>query len=200
MRALLAALLMLPVLAYAADRKPEVYKWVDDKGVVHYTDKPPSENATPAKLPPLQTYKGGTAPDLRRYDKPTQNGKPVGLAQLDVVTPAHDETFHSGERTVPVAVMVTPPLDEDQRLIYLLDGTPQSTPTSDTSFAFTSVERGSHTASVMLVDLAGNEIATSTSVTFHVKPPIAGQADRFKPQPPPQTPGNKTKPTPPKKP
>ena len=199
MRTLLAVLVILPVLAYAADnKKPEVYKWVDENGVVHYTDKPPAENATPAKLPPLQTYKGGTAPDLRRYDKPTRNGKPTGLAQLDLVTPSHDETFRSGERTVPIAVVVTPPLGEDQRLIYLLDGTPQSTPTADTSFAFTGVERGSHTASVMLVDTAGNELATSTSVTFHVKPPIAGQADKFKPKPPPQTPGNKPKPAPPK--
>jgi len=122
MRALLAALLMLPVLAYAADRKPEVYKWVDDKGVVHYTDKPPSENATPAKLPPLQTYKGGTPPDLSRFDK--GGGKATGAAQIQVVTPAQDETFRSGERTVPVAVVLTPQLTEGQRLVYLLDGTP----------------------------------------------------------------------------
>lgn len=183
MRIALMVLLLLPLLASAAG-KQEVYKWVDDKGVVHYTDKPPSENAEPAKLPPLQTYKGGTAPDLRRYDKPTKDGKPAGLAQLDVVTPAHDETFHGGERTVPVAVVVTPGLEPDQRLIYLLDGTPQNTPTVDTSFAFTNVNRGSHTASVMLVDTSGNPLASSTSVTFHVKPPIAGQAQQLAPKPP----------------
>ena len=177
-------LLLSLVLASAAVAKDEVYKWVDDKGVVHYTDKPPTENAQPAKLPPLQTYKGGTTPDLKRFDKATKNGKPVGLAQIDLVTPGHDETFRGGERTVPVAVVVTPPLTADQRLIYLLDGKPASTPTSDTSYAFTNVDRGSHTASAMLVDTAGNEIATSTSVTFHMKPPVAGQAQKLAPRPP----------------
>ena len=177
-------LLLSMVLASSAVAKDEVYKWVDEKGVVHYTDKPPTDNAKPAKLPPLQTYKGGTAPDLKRYDKPTKGGKPAGLAQIDVVTPAHDETFHGGERTVPMAVVVTPPLDADQRLIYLLDGKPASTPTTDTSYAFTNVDRGSHSASAMVVDQAGNEIATSTSVTFHMKPPIAGQAEKLAPKPP----------------
>jgi hypothetical protein len=176
-------LLLSLVLAPSAVAKDEVYKWVDDKGVVHYTDKPPSENAQPAKLPPLQTYKGGTAPDLRRYDKPAQNGKPAGLAQVDLVTPGHDETFRGGERTVPVAVVVTPPLAADQRLIYMLDGKPASTPTTDTSYAFTNVDRGSHTASAMLVDMAGNEIASSTSVTFHMKLPVQGQAQKLQPKP-----------------
>jgi hypothetical protein len=198
MRTLLLLAVLLPGLALGQEPAPpanppppqkardQVYKWVDDKGVVHYTDKPPSDGARPTTLPPLQTYKGGTNPDLNRFDKPVA-GKPAGAAQaalLDVVTPSHDETFRGGERTVPVAVVVTPPLDADQRLIYMLNGTPQNTPTSDTSFAFTNVDRGTHTASVVLVDAAGNTLATSSTVTFHMKPPIAGQADKFKPKPP----------------
>ncbi|HUR39971.1 MAG TPA: DUF4124 domain-containing protein [Verrucomicrobiae bacterium] len=170
---ILIALLCLALATYAVAKEP-VYKWVDDKGVVHYTDKPPTDNARPAQLPPLQTYKGNKPPtDLQRFDKGNQAGKQAGIAQIDVVTPARDETFRSGERTVPVAVMVTPPLAEGQRLIYLLDGTPQSTPTPDTSFALTNVERGSHTVSVTLVDDAGNALANSSGITFHMKPPTA---------------------------
>lgn len=163
--------------APAPSKKPPtnsggVYKWVDEKGVVHYTDKPPADNARPAKLPPLQTYKGGTNPSLGKFDRPVP-GKATNLAQIDVVTPAREETFRGGERTVPVAVVVTPPLAQGQRLIYLLDGTPQNTPTPDTSFALTNVDRGTHTVSVSLVDESGNVLANSTGVTFHMKPPIA---------------------------
>ena len=183
MRIALTLFLLLPLLASAAE-KAEVYKWVDEKGVIHYTDKPPNDNAQPAKLPPLQTYKGGTTPNLSKFDKGPQGGKATGAALVEVVTPAQDETFRSGERTVPVAVILTPPLNEGQRLVYMLDGTPQSTPISDTSFAFTGVERGTHAASVMLVDTAGNELASSRPVTFHVKPAIAGQAEKLKPKPP----------------
>ena len=173
MRTVVAVLLLLPLLALAAGK--EVYKWVDDKGVVHYTDKPPTEGAQPAKLPPLQTYKGAPPANLSKFEKPTPKA-PLSAVDIQIVTPARDETFRGGERVVPVAVMVTPQLEEGQRLIYLLDGSPQSQPTADTSFAFTNVERGSHSVSVSLVDEAGNSIGSSGSVTFHMKPPIAGQA------------------------
>jgi hypothetical protein len=177
MRNSFAVLLLLPALAFAAGQ-PEVYKWTDKDGVVHYTDKPPSDTAAPAKLPPLQTYKGGTAPpDLTKFDKGARPGKPAaGIYQVQVVTPAADETFRSTDRTVPVAVMVSPALQDGHRLIYLLDGTPDSTPTSNTSHAFTGVDRGSHSAAVTLVDEDGAEIGRSNTVTFHVKPPQVKRA------------------------
>jgi hypothetical protein len=186
MRKLVFLLVLLPALVLAQENvdpqvsapkkatKDQVYKWVDKDGVVHYSNKPPTDDAKPAKLPPLQTYKGGTTPNLSKYDKPT-SGKPAagGSAQIDVVTPTREETFRGGERTVPVGVVVTPALAEGQRLIYLLDGTPQASPTPDTSFALTNVERGSHTVSVTLIDASGNQLGSSAPVTFHVKPPTA---------------------------
>lgn len=169
MRILLFAALLIPALAAAA---PQVYKWVDDKGVVHYTDKPPTQYATPAKLPPLQTYKRGTAPDLNKFTPPN-GGKPVTAVgpQIQVVTPSREETFHGGERTVPVAVLVTPAMDPEQKLIYLLDGKPMGAATSDTSFALTEVDRGEHTVAVTLVDAAGQELSRSSPVTFYMRPP-----------------------------
>ena len=177
-------LVALPALALAQDPAPaqkkpakgEVYKYVDEKGVVHYTDKPPSDDARPAPLPPLQTYKGGTAPDLGRFSsKAPASAAPRSDAAevlVQLVTPSADETFRGGERTVPVAVMVTPALTDKQRLVYYLDGTPRSPATTDTAYSFTEVDRGAHTAAVAVVDAAGNELARSSTVTFHVKPPI----------------------------
>src|SRR5690349_18207126 len=105
-----------PVAKKPATRSGEVYKWIDDKGVVHYTDKPPSQNATPAALPPLQTYKGGTTPNLSRFERPASKAPDAAPgtapaaasgAQLQIVTPSSGETFSGGQRIVPVAVMVT---------------------------------------------------------------------------------------------
>lgn len=172
MRTLIAVLLLALASPAVAE---EVYKWVDENGVVHYTDHPPSKDAKPAKLPPLQTYKGGTTPDLNRYDKGPKDGKGAAAeaAQVQVVTPSQDETFRSAERTVPIAVLVTPALREGQRLIYVVDGKPVSMPTTDTAHALTGVDRGSHSVVVTLVDEAGQELAQSRPVTFHMKPPIA---------------------------
>ena len=184
MRTLAALFLLLPALALAQDAPPppakpaakdQVYKWVDKDGVIHYSSQPPTDNAKPAKLPPLQTYKGGTNPNLGKFDKSATKGAAPGVgSSIDIVTPAHDETFRGGERIVPVAVVVTPQLAEGQKLIYLLDGTPASAPTTNTSYALTEVDRGTHSVSVTLVDaVSGETLATSPSVTFHMKPPIA---------------------------
>jgi hypothetical protein len=180
--------------------KDQVYKWVDKDGVVHYSNQPPADNAKPAKLPPIQTYKGGTNPNLSKFAKPTAGAAAAGspgagaTSLIEIVTPSHDETFRGGERVVPVAVVVTPQLVEGQKLIYLLDGTPASAPTTDTSFALTGVERGSHTVSVALVDALGETVATSPGVNFHMKPPTADMG--AKPPAKPGTPPAKPKPKP----
>jgi hypothetical protein len=167
-----------PATAPAPPKKPptrngEVYKWVDENGVVHYTDKPPSETVKPAKLPPLQTYRQGTAPDLTKFDRAGTPARPAAASaapQIQVVTPANDETFHGGDRTVPVAVVLTPALGAGQRLIYMLDGKTAGS-SSGTSYAFTDVDRGTHTASVAVVDADGQELTRSSGVTFHVIQP-----------------------------
>lgn len=164
----------------------QVYKWVDDQGVVHYTDKPPADGAQPTRLPPLQTYKGGTNPNLSKFEKPGAKATTQNAAQLDIVTPAHDETFR--DRTVPVAVMVTPQLRAGQKLVYLLDGVPASAPTTQTSYALTEVDRGTHTVSVTVVDEAGNQLGSSPGVTVHVKPPIVDNPGGKKPNKPPNKP------------
>jgi hypothetical protein len=210
MRTLALLLAFLPALVLAQEAPPpapppqkappakdQVYKWVDKDGVVHYSSTPPAEGAQPARLPPVQTYKGGTKPPLEKFAKPTAKGNVSAGSQIEVVTPSSDETFRGGERVVPVAVLVTPQLSEAQKLVYLLDGTPASPPTSDTSFALTGVDRGTHTVSVSLVDAnTGETLATSSGVTFHMKPPIADQGGKT--NPPPAKPGPpKPKPKPP---
>ncbi|MGQ0586681.1 MAG: DUF4124 domain-containing protein [Gammaproteobacteria bacterium] len=204
MRTLILVFALLPAFVLAQDApapeapppakpkaKDQVYKWVDKDGVVHYSNQPPAEGAKPAKLPPLQTYKGGTNPNLSRFDKPGAKGGAAagGAVNIEIVTPSNDETFHGGERVVPVAVMVTPQIGAGQKLIYLLDGRPASPPTTDTSFALTGVDRGTHSVSVTLVGEAGDEIAASGSVTFHMRPPTVDQAkpaNAPKPGPPPK--------------
>jgi len=210
MRTLALLLVLLPAFVLAqeatepaappppkAPTKDQVYKWVDKDGVIHYGNQPPTRDATPAKLPPLQTFKGGTAPpNLNKFAKPGAAGTaaPGGAINVDIVTPSKEETFRGGERVVPVAVMVTPQMGQGLKLIYVLDGTPASPPTSDTSFALTNVERGAHTVSVTLVGAAGEELANSNTVTFYMHPPTVDQGAKTPAKP--ATPPTKPKPKP----
>ncbi len=209
MRTLALLLVLLPAFVLAqettepppptkqAPAKDRVYKWVDKDGVIHYGSQPPTKDATPVKLPPIQTFKGGTAPpNLNKFAKPGAAGAaaPGGAINVEVVTPSREETFRGGERVVPVAVMVTPQMGEGHKLIYLLDGTPASPPTPDTSWALTNVERGSHTVSVTLLGAAGEELATSNPVTFYMHPPTVDQGAKTPAKP--ATPPAKPKPKP----
>lgn len=169
-------LLLASLFLVAASVNAAVYKWVDEKGVVHYTDQPPTENAKPATLPPLQTYKERAKPkpgNLEKPDNGTLSPAAAPAAVLKITSPAPEETFRGeAQRQVSVSVQVTPPLTDGQFLIYHLDGVAKSGPTTETSYTLAEVERGAHTVSVTMVDAAGKPIARTESVTVHMKPPI----------------------------
>lgn len=195
MRLFLAAVIALaPVLASAQDTagappppptrtKPEVYKWIDSKGTVHYTDKPPTENAVPAKLPPLQTYKGGRPPALPQLDpKAPAKATAADAPQLELVSPAAGETFRDGEASVSVVVTVTPALTPSYRLVYHLDGQ-TSGPTMAPVYVFEDVERGEHQVSVSLVTTDGAEVSSTAPVPVFMKPPTVRPKKPAPPKP-----------------
>ena len=161
----IALVLLLAVAPAAAE---EVYKWVDKDGVVHYTDKPPSQNAKPAALPPLQTYPGNKLPDVGKLASPAPAAPPAKL-DVQIMTPAPDETIRGAEAMVSIAVVVSPGLSGGQRLVYRVDGQPLGAPTAATSQSVR-LERGSHSLTVAVVDESGQELARSPSVTVHMKP------------------------------
>lgn len=162
---LLVLLLCIPS-AYA-----EVYKWVDEKGVVHYTDKPPSEQAKPADLPPLQTYRGGDVPKLKpsAVEAKPKPKAPTGALDLVILQPAAEETLRDNEGNVAVTVGVAPGMQPGHRVVYYLDGVPQALPTEALSYVVTNVERGTHTVSASVIDGTGQEIAATAPVTFHMQ-------------------------------
>ena len=183
MRELVCLILLLASTAVAA----QVYKWVDEKGVVHYTDQPPNKTAAPVKLPPLQTYKGGTLPSLDSYAKTESARSQSGAAAkgVKILSPTADETFRSdSEQKIPVSVQVSPSLADDQKLVYYLNGAAQGAPSASMSYTFTNVDRGSHTISVALVNGAGKELARSATVTVNMKLATVQKASPPPPPPP----------------
>lgn len=163
---LLVVLLSLPVAA-------EVYKWVDEKGVIHYTDQPPSKNAKPAKLPVLQTYEAGALPALEQVAAPDKEAAEPAPWEVKILSPSPEQTFRGeAQGQVPVAVAVSPGLLDGQQLVYYLNGAVQGSPNPSTSYTLSGLERGAHTVAVGLVNAAGQELARSATVTVHMKPPI----------------------------
>lgn len=164
MRIAFGLLLLLVGLAAQA----QVYKWVDENGVVHYTDQPPAKNAEPARLPPLQTFKGGALPKLDNSAGAEDTVRPVPT-KVRIASPTPDETFRSdSEGQVTVSVVVSPELKPEQALVYYVDGVAQGEAIRDYRFTVQNLERGSHSLSVAVVE-GKKEVSRSAPVTIHMK-------------------------------
>jgi hypothetical protein len=171
MFALMAA---LPLMAAA-----EIYKYVDSDGVIRYTDQPPSKDARPVELPPLQTY---TGPDYAPVDedagevgrdsillpRPTSGGGYVGI---ELVSPAANQVFNNANPVITASALVNPELQPGDRVVFLVDGLPYPAPAGLTSVALTELERGSHTIQAVVMDSQENIQIQSETVDFQFNQP-----------------------------
>jgi hypothetical protein len=179
MRTLISLLLLLVALPAAAD----VYRWVDADGVVHYSDKAPSPDAKPTKLPSLQSFnpQALTAGQSLSGDAAPSGGAAPGYRPV-ITSPGADETLRENVTQVTISVAASPPNQSD-KLVYYVDGSAQGSPTTSTSMTIDNVERGTHTAAVAAVDSQGKEYARSATVTFHMKQPVVQQNRPNAPKP-----------------
>jgi hypothetical protein len=170
MRKLIAVSLACLGLSTAAVAT-EIYRWVDNKGVVHYSDKPLAPSDKPAELPHLQTYAHGANPGGLPPAR-SENAAPPPKRQggaLAIVAPAPDETIRDAEGKFTVTVAANP--KEGEGLIYYLDGTAENAePTPSTAYLYSGVERGDHSVAAALLGADGKELERAT-VNVHVMPP-----------------------------
>lgn len=171
MRTALVTLLLSTALAastWAAGAT--VYKWVDEKGVVHYSDQP-HPSAERVEVKSAQTYSAGASP---ASTSPSNDGAPTervsGYGTCELYRPENDEVFMNTD-TVVAKLRLEPLLRPGDKVAIGIDGKRQTNqPTSGTEFTLT-VERGTHSVIAVIEDAAGKEVCRSTAITFHVRQP-----------------------------
>jgi uncharacterized protein DUF4124 len=147
-----------------------VYKWVDEKGVVHYSDQPhPSAQQLDVKS--AQGYSAGPAPSA---SAPPGNGAETARVEsyttCELYRPENDEVFMNTD-TVVVKLRLAPNLLPGHKVAIGLDGKRQ-TDQPNTAMDFTlTVERGAHSVIAVVEDQENREICRSSPVTFHVRQP-----------------------------
>jgi hypothetical protein len=173
-----ALYLLLALAAVPAIAGQTVWKWVDEKGVTHFSDQP-MPGATKMELnsapspspPPAPTY---TAPA-------TTSTRPTGPAysRLVVESPQQDETIANTGGKVTVRLASTPALGQGHVMALFLDGARvQDFPPSAMAHELVEVPRGSHTLKAVVTTQQGEVIQESPATTFHVrqesiaKPPV----------------------------
>jgi hypothetical protein len=145
-----------------------LYRWVDEQGVVHFSDRP-MPGAEKVEVPPAQSIPAPRVPAPRRAPAPEEPQGPV-YSRVAIVQPVPEQSFvNTGFAPVEVAAAIEPRLQPGHQLWFYLDG--QRLENVPTQARSTTVEvgRGTHTVAVRVVDQNGRELVTSEPVTFYVR-------------------------------
>jgi len=148
-----------------------VWRWVDENGVTHYSDRP-IEGAQRIELVGAQTYRGAT-PDTASMSDSGSGAAPqspaVPYRRFEIVSPAQQETLWNIGGTLSVTVELDPPLQARHRLDVYLDGARRNLGATTTQLTVPEVYRGVHTLQGVIVDANGSEVLRSLAVTFMVQ-------------------------------
>ena len=159
------------LLAATAVAAQEAYRWVDDDGVVHYSDTP-VEGAERILLPAPNvavtrpTTRGSTTASRAEEQEPEEEA-PFRYESIEIVSPAAEETLWNIEGILNVSVALQPGLQPGHQVRAYFDGQVQDV--SGTSFQLQEVWRGVHNIQVEVVDETGQLEIRSQPSRFYVQ-------------------------------
>ncbi|MDJ0812463.1 MAG: DUF4124 domain-containing protein [Woeseiaceae bacterium] len=164
-RAILALLGLIVAAAAAAD----VWRWVDDDGVVHFSDTP-VEGAER-----IDVSESSRTTGARVFTPPPQPGvdsEPVveeefRYESLEIASPGAEETLWNIEGTLSVSLALTPGLQSGHQVRVYFDGEPRMV--NSTSFTINEVWRGVHNIQAEVLDETGALMIRSQPSRFYVQ-------------------------------
>ena len=167
-------------LAYA-----QAYRWVDENGVVHYSDRPqagaeeielPDSNRSSRPVTPRPTPASGPGTDA---DQPREQ---TGIYNtLAITAPAAEETLWNIAGTLNVSLNLEPALRPGHRIRVYLDGEPRMV--NGMSFQIEEVFRGAHNLQAEVVDGTGELLIRSQPNRFYVQQTSVQNRARPRPAP-----------------
>ena len=163
--ALLSILAASVVLAQA-------YKWTDEDGVVHYSDRP-QEGAEEVQLPraprrpppPPPTTRQATAGAAQQETAP--ESQPFRYESLTIGSPLAEETLWNIEGVLNVSLNLQPALQPGHQIRVYFDGEPRMV--NRTRFQIDEVYRGVHNIQAEVLDESGNLMIRSMPNRFYVQ-------------------------------
>jgi hypothetical protein len=159
-------LILLSALCTTASGAP-AWTWVDANGTVHYSDRP----VPGARQVELSGAQGFGAPATARSASPASSGDQTAAPyqNIDIVSPADQETLWNIGTMLTVQVRFTPALQPGHRYDLVFDGQRRNVNTTSTRVVLPDVFRGTHTLQAVAIDGAGVELMRSSPRTFFVQ-------------------------------
>lgn len=163
-----ALYVLLALTAVPAFAGQAVWKWVDEKGVTHFSDQP-VPGATKMEL---NSAPAPSAPPAPTYTPPPSAAPVTGpsYSRLVVESPQQDESVINTGGKVTVRLATTPALSQDHVVALYLDGARvQDFPPNALSHELSELTRGTHTLKAVVSTLQGQVVQESRPTTFHVR-------------------------------
>jgi len=151
----------------------QAYKWTDEDGIVHYSDRP-QEGAERVQLvsdgrrprpapPPVARADTGAAGEAAAETQAFR----FSYESLTIGAPLAEETLWNIEGVLQVTLNLQPALQSDHRIRVYFDGTPRMVPR--TSFEIEEVYRGVHNIQAEIIDASGTMMIRSMPNRFYVQ-------------------------------
>jgi Domain of unknown function (DUF4124) len=147
-----------------------VYKWVDDNGVIHYSDQP-HPNAQKLQVQGVQTYSSNAASVRAPAESESGSTPPNPYKGCAIAQPLDQQNLPNAQ-SVFIRVAADPLPRGGDRIYILMDGQGLNggQPTG-LGFNVTPIERGSHTLSAQIRSPDGTILCQTPTVTFYVQQP-----------------------------
>ncbi len=162
-------ILVLAALFFSADAFAQAYRWVDENGVVHYSDRP-QEGAEEFQLPEsdasTRTPRTPATPRTRSSD-PQPQQPDEGYSSISFVSPDNEETLWNIGGVLNVQLAVTPRLRPGHKVRVYFDGEPRDL--VSLVFPINEVWRGEHTLQAEVLDRNDQLLIRSEMIRFYVQ-------------------------------
>ena len=192
---------MLSSTAAAAD----VWKWVDEKGITHYSHQPVAgatkievRTGNVVETAPSNTFSGSSSGASANSGADQQTV--ANYRNFEIWRPEPNQAIINTGGQVNVEIRIEPSVQPLHQLNLYLDGKLVTGFARNTlSYALTEVARGSHQVTAVVTDQYGKTVQESPPIVFQVRqesvaqPPVGPslRPPPPKPQPRPRSAGNK---------
>ncbi|MBW4050430.1 MAG: DUF4124 domain-containing protein [Proteobacteria bacterium] len=165
--ATLAAAGLACAAALAGNGTTTVYKWIDARGVVHYSDQPHA-HAQKLEIQGAQTFAAPPTPPTSSEYAPQGTQAPSAAYRTCEIAQPGDQQMLMNVYRATVVVRTSPPLRQGDDIRLFVDG--KQVPGSGTTYTVP-VFRGQHSAQAMIEDSTGQIICETSTITFYVHQP-----------------------------
>jgi len=164
-RTLIAILSLAATGAVLAD----AYRWVDENGVVQYSDRPhPGAERIILFTGPAQSARSRTGRSVTTKEAdPAAEPETQNYESIDIVSPGPEETLWNIGGNLTVTVNLQPILQEGDQVRVQINGTPLMA--GGTFFVIPDIYRGVHNIQVEVIDQAGQLKIRSANNRFYVQ-------------------------------